>query len=155
LVSVHGLYMLVLVVVRPFVTNLHLSVAVLVELVNIAIYCLCFAQAKAAVDDIHTKKTLGYVVMGLACLLVALFFVRTLVKIGKKLVQKNDNVDGSDRSIRREVIMASGTVNASIKDGGGIVTTLQGDSDIGHYGLALTPLERLSTTSGTGLIVTK
>ncbi|RHY82074.1 hypothetical protein DYB31_011295 [Aphanomyces astaci] len=98
IVGVHGLYMLVLVSVRPFVTNLHMSVAVLVELVNIAIYCLCFAQAKAAVDDIHTKKTLGYVAMGLTCLLVALFFVRTLVKIGKKLVQKNDKVKGTDQS---------------------------------------------------------
>ncbi|KAF0683665.1 Aste57867_24310 [Aphanomyces stellatus] len=85
LIVIHALYVLVLLGVRPFVTKLHLIVAVLVEVVNIVIYGLSFAQAKASHDDLDTKKRLGWAIMGLVGVLIVLFFARTLVKVYYKV----------------------------------------------------------------------
>ncbi|KAF0683663.1 Aste57867_24308 [Aphanomyces stellatus] len=115
LMGIHGLYLVVVVSLRPFTTTLHLTVASLVEVANIAIYALCFAQANASHDDIETKKQLGYAIMGLVMLLVFLFFARALVQLHRKIFRTSmksiDDHDASDSNIVRMETIAS--------DGGG------------------------------------
>ncbi|KAF0683664.1 Aste57867_24309 [Aphanomyces stellatus] len=98
LMGIHGLYLVVLLIVRPFITKLHLIVAVLVEVVNIVIYGLSFAQAKASHDDLDTKKRLGWAIMGLVGVLILLFFARSLVKLFKKLMGGHNKLASNDSS---------------------------------------------------------
>ncbi|CAK4105758.1 unnamed protein product [Aphanomyces euteiches] len=92
LIVIHSLYILILLAVQPYVTRLQLITTVLVEVDNIAVYALSYGQASADKDDLHTKKILGYAVMGLIGLLVVLFFARTLLKLVSKFTSKKIKV---------------------------------------------------------------
>ncbi|CAK4112288.1 unnamed protein product, partial [Aphanomyces euteiches] len=92
LIVIHSLYIVILLVAQPYVTRLQLITTVLVEVDNIAVYALSYGQASAAKDDLHTKKILGYAVMGFIGVLVLLFFARTLLKLVSKFTGKKFKV---------------------------------------------------------------
>ncbi|CAK4562614.1 unnamed protein product [Aphanomyces euteiches] len=92
LIVIHSLYIVILLVAQPYVTRLQLITTVLVEVDNIAVYALSYGQASAAKDDLHTKKILGYAVMGFIGVLVLLFFARTLLKLVSKFTGKKIKV---------------------------------------------------------------
>ncbi|KAF0683666.1 Aste57867_24311 [Aphanomyces stellatus] len=131
LIGVHGLYFLVLLGVRPFVTKLHLIVAVLVEVVNIVIYGLSFAQAKASHDDLDTKKRLGWAIMGLVGVLIVLFFARTLVKVYNK-VTGGDNKFASNESPRSTSSMHRSPTVAS-DDVGTLLSMRSSENDVSSF----------------------
>ncbi|KAF0712898.1 hypothetical protein As57867_004598, partial [Aphanomyces stellatus] len=81
LLALHALYLVLLLVTRPFMTRLQLMFTCVFELVLVVVFGLVYGMAQAAPGDAATKKSLGYAVVILVCVVIVLLFVRCILKL--------------------------------------------------------------------------
>ncbi|KAF0714269.1 Aste57867_3984 [Aphanomyces stellatus] len=79
LVGVHSIYLLAIVVRRPFVDRLHLACAAFLEALLVAISGLVYAMA--CTSDAHHMQDLGVAAVVAACIGLGLVFLRSLIKL--------------------------------------------------------------------------
>ncbi|KAF0688151.1 hypothetical protein As57867_020142, partial [Aphanomyces stellatus] len=79
LLALHGVYLALILVLRPFVTTLQLVFTAGFEMVLLVIFGLVYAMAQS--DNSTTKKSLAYAVVILVCIVVVLLFVRSIFKL--------------------------------------------------------------------------
>ncbi|RHY16287.1 hypothetical protein DYB36_006221 [Aphanomyces astaci] len=79
LIALHGVYVALLVLLRPFVTTWQLVFTFVFEAVLVAVFGLVYAMAYTTSTD--SKQTYAYVVVVLVCVVIVLMFVRSLVKL--------------------------------------------------------------------------
>ncbi|KAH9187319.1 hypothetical protein AeNC1_010709, partial [Aphanomyces euteiches] len=81
LLAIHVVYLLAMIVLRPFVTKLQLAFAAIFELILVIVFGLVYAMAQANREDESKKKGLAYGFVILICIVIVVVFVRCLVKL--------------------------------------------------------------------------
>ncbi|KAF0692155.1 hypothetical protein As57867_016680, partial [Aphanomyces stellatus] len=81
LLALHGAYLVLLLVVRPFTTTLQLIFTAAFEFVLLVVFGLVYAMAQAADTNTATKKGLSYGIVILVCIVIVLLFVRSILKL--------------------------------------------------------------------------
>ncbi|RHY24888.1 hypothetical protein DYB32_008641, partial [Aphanomyces invadans] len=79
LMALHAAYIVLVVVLRPFVSTLQLVFTIVFEVVVVAVFGLSYAMSKATTID--SKLTLAYVVVILVCVVIVAMFIRSLIKL--------------------------------------------------------------------------
>ncbi|KAF0711705.1 Aste57867_5127 [Aphanomyces stellatus] len=91
LLALHGAYLVLLLVVRPFTTTLQLIFTAAFEFVLLVVFGLVYAMAQAADTNTATKKGLSYGIVILVCIVIVLLFVRSILKLWVHVTGANSN----------------------------------------------------------------
>ncbi|KAF0687275.1 Aste57867_20969 [Aphanomyces stellatus] len=100
LLALHGAYLVLLLVVRPFTTTLQLIFTAAFEFVLLVVFGLVYAMAQAADTNTATKKGLSYGIVILVCIVIVLLFVRSILKLWVHVTGgKTDEFPGSTNGL--------------------------------------------------------